>query len=269
MRLLVSVRDATEAAAALQGGADVVDAKEPFAGALGTVDSHVFQAIHRTVAGRRPVTAALGDASREDEIAARVRAFLAAGAAFVKVGFAGIGSAGQVERLLRAAVGAAQRPAIDAPAGSSPAHDQRAWDSRLEPRGGPEGWGGIVAVAYADYASAVCLTPQVLFELAARAGASGVLVDTFDKRRPGLSTLASRETVTQWADAVHSAGLFIAAAGRLAAADLPWLCECRVDVAGVRGAACDGERTSRVSAARVNELAKGLRACMSPRNSLG
>ena len=37
MRLLVSVRSAEEAAAAVMGGADIVDAKEPALGSLGPV----------------------------------------------------------------------------------------------------------------------------------------------------------------------------------------------------------------------------------------
>ena len=37
MRLLVSVRSAAEARAALSGGADIIDAKEPSLGSLGAV----------------------------------------------------------------------------------------------------------------------------------------------------------------------------------------------------------------------------------------
>ena len=50
MRLLVSVASATEASAALAGGADVIDAKNPLAGALGAVSVGVLREIHR---GRR------------------------------------------------------------------------------------------------------------------------------------------------------------------------------------------------------------------------
>ena len=50
MHLLVSVRNAEEAAAALAGGADVIDAKDPAAGALGPVPVQVFREIR--TAGR-------------------------------------------------------------------------------------------------------------------------------------------------------------------------------------------------------------------------
>src|SRR5439155_397097 len=44
MRLLVSVADAAEARAALGGGADIIDAKEPRHGALGVVAPEVLRA---------------------------------------------------------------------------------------------------------------------------------------------------------------------------------------------------------------------------------
>jgi len=60
MKLLVSVRDAIDASAALAGGADIIDAKEPASGALGAVDLATFQHIVAAVANARLVTAALG-----------------------------------------------------------------------------------------------------------------------------------------------------------------------------------------------------------------
>src|SRR5438552_80298 len=104
MRLLVSVATAAEALAALDGGADVIDAKNPLAGALGAVSIDRLREIHAAVGGRRPVTAALGDAADEAAIEHDARAFAAAGAAFGKVGFAGIASAERVEALIVAAV---------------------------------------------------------------------------------------------------------------------------------------------------------------------
>src|SRR5437773_9115409 len=68
MRLLVSVTCAAEALAALAGGADLIDAKDPLAGALGAVSADVLREIYAVVADRRPVTAALGDACDEAAI---------------------------------------------------------------------------------------------------------------------------------------------------------------------------------------------------------
>src|SRR4029450_2605959 len=68
MQLLVSVANAADASAALAGGADFIDAKDPRMGALGAVSLDVLHEIHSTVGTARPVTAAIGDASDEAAI---------------------------------------------------------------------------------------------------------------------------------------------------------------------------------------------------------
>src|SRR5215468_12176625 len=107
MRLLVSARNAADAAAALAGGADIVDAKEPSAGALGAVTIDVLREMLSMVAAACPVSAALGDAEEAMALERRVRARAIEGVAFVKIGFAGITDAARVTDLIASAVGAA------------------------------------------------------------------------------------------------------------------------------------------------------------------
>src|SRR2546430_1416012 len=54
--LLVSVRSVDEALAALEGGADLIDAKEPSRGSLGQADLDVLEAIVSKVGRRTPVS---------------------------------------------------------------------------------------------------------------------------------------------------------------------------------------------------------------------
>ena len=223
MRLLVSVTSAEEASAALAGGADVIDAKNPLAGALGAVPVEVLREIHATVAGARLVTAAIGDATDETAIERAAWAFAAAGAALVKVGFAGITSANRVEALIRAAVRGARA-------------------------GDPS---GVVAVAYADAERAASLEACAFVDVAARAGASGVLLDTADKSGPGLRELMTPTALARFVAQAHEVGLLVALAGKLTADDLAVVRDAGADIAGVRGAACDGGRTGRVSSERV------------------
>jgi uncharacterized protein (UPF0264 family) len=225
MKLLVSVRNAEEARAAAEGGADIVDAKDPGAGALGAVPIDDLRAIWFTLGGRRPLTAALGDAADEASIERAALACSAAGAALVKIGFAGVTSAARVAALLAAACRGARA-------------------------GHPES--GVIGVAYADRVESLALDD--LAEAAARAGARGVLVDTIDKNGPGLRNLVTCEALAVWARRAHDAGLLVALAGRLAPDDLPWARGAGADVAGVRGAACDGGRMGSVSARRVRQL---------------
>ena len=226
MHLLVSVTSAVDAAAALAGGADLVDAKDPAAGALGAVSIEQFRRIVAAVAGARPVTAALGDAADEPAIEQTARAFAGLGASFVKLGFAGISSTDRVAALITAAVSGARR------------------DSSFR----------VVAVAYADADRAGSISPLRLLDVAARAGATGVLLDTFDKQQGGLRQLVAWRALTDWVVSAHDTGLFVAIAGKLTASDLPYVRDAGADIAGVRGSACDGGRTGRVTADRVRLL---------------
>ena len=226
MQLLVSAANGDDALAALAGGADIIDTKDPAAGALGAVSLEVFRQIHSLVAGARPVSAALSDAIDEIAIERLAREYSEAGAAFVKVGFAGIADAERVRSLIAAAAAGARRA-------------------------GPLNQAGVVVVTYADH---TCIAREVFVRLAARSGAAGVLIDTADKHGPGLRGLMSTSDLKACADSAHEAGLVIAAAGKLTIDDLEWVHECGADVAGVRGAACEHSRTSRVVAERVRVL---------------
>jgi uncharacterized protein (UPF0264 family) len=225
MQLLVSVATAAEASVALAGGADLIDAKNPLAGALGPVSTDVLREIHATVAGARLVTAAIGDAGDDIEIERAAAAFAAAGATLVKVGFAGIMSASRVERLIMAAVRGA--------------------------RTGSDDTGGVVAVAYADADRVASLAADVLVDVAARGGATGILLDTADKSGPGLRQLRTPSALARWVAEAHEAGLLVALAGKLTAEDLAVVRDAGADIAGVRGAAFEGGRAGRVSADRV------------------
>jgi uncharacterized protein (UPF0264 family) len=224
MRLLVSVKNAEEAMAALTGGADFIDAKDPAAGALGAVSLDVLRGIHSTVAGLKPVSAALGDALDERSIERDARAYALAGASLVKVGFAGISDATRVRALL---VAARRGAAVQA---------------------------GLIAVAYADADRASSPDSGVVVDAAADAGAVGVLLDTADKHGPGLRALTNPAALASWVAAAHDAGLLVALAGQLSADDVEFVRDAGADVAGVRGAACDGGRTGRVVAERVKSL---------------
>jgi uncharacterized protein (UPF0264 family) len=225
MQLLVSVASAAEVSAALEGGADLIDAKNPATGSLGAVSVDDLSAIWRSVAGARPVTAALGDAADPDAIERAARAAAMAGAAFVKLGFAGITGGRRVASLIGAAVAGAKA------GNGSPC--------------------SVVAVAYADADSATTVTSRALVEIAAHAGATGVLLDTVDKCGPGVCALKTPDALAAWVGLSHNHGLFAAIAGKLSAADLPVVLECGADIAGVRGAACEGGRAGRVTAERV------------------
>lgn len=225
MQLLVSVSNAAEASDALAGGADIIDAKNPRVGALGAVTETVLRQIHAAVAGSRLVTAALGDAADACEVRQQARAFGAAGARYVKVGLAGVADAERAVALATAAV-----------------------------QGAAAAQSSAILVTYADVDPARSLSPTALVDVAARAGARGVLLDTAEKRGPGLRALVAPRALAAWVAHAHALRLLVALAGKLTAADLPHVRDAGADIAGVRSAACRGSRTSRVDEDKVRHL---------------
>jgi uncharacterized protein (UPF0264 family) len=158
MQLLVSVRSASEVGAALAGGADIIDAKEPSRGALGAVDPLVLREIDRSIPPGVPVSVALGDFETGVDAAGSIGALdltSRPAGVFVKLGLARAPAPGS-ETSLRAAIVAAGT-------------------ARSLPR--------FVLVAYADWAATAGLTPGDVVRLAARGGAYGVLLDT--RRKDG------------------------------------------------------------------------------------
>ena len=236
MQLLVSVSNEAEACAAREGGADIIDAKDPHAGALGAVSLETFRRIQSIGSTTRPVSAALGDATDEGTIERLAHEYATAGAAFVKIGFAGIEDVSRVRSLITSAIAGARRAG-----------------PRVH-RAGPLGPAvGVVAVAYADSMPST-LTLDTVLDTASMAGASGVLVDTAHKTGPGLRSLIDGDTLARWISRAHDAGLTAAVAGKLTIDDLEWARDSGADIAGVRGAACENGRTSRITVDRVRQL---------------
>ena len=83
--LLVSVRDLNEARIALAAGVDLIDVKEPSRGSLGAASAEDWRSVVEFVAGRRPVSLALGELAEGID---PERLPSAAGASFAKVGLA-------------------------------------------------------------------------------------------------------------------------------------------------------------------------------------
>ena len=228
MQLLVSVANATEALDAVAGGADLIDAKDPVRGALGAVPLLTLRQIHLAVAGRRMVSAALGDAVDDATLERVACDFASTGVGFVKVGFAGTSSSLRVARLIASAVRGVQ-------AANTPGC-------------------GVVAVAYADTGGTTSVDRMALVDAAADAGASGVLLDTERKQGPGLLGLVSPGKLADWVALARERALTVALAGKLTAENLPIVYDLGADIVGVRGAACASGRSGPVIASRIRAL---------------
>jgi uncharacterized protein (UPF0264 family) len=228
--LLVSVRSAAEVEVALAAGAAIIDVKEPARGPLGCADAAEAAAVIVAVAGRAAVTIAAGElAAAAEQIAGHV-----------------------AEIVSRLPVGAAGPVAVKAgPAGLSIAAWRREFAMLAEALAP-----GIepVAVAYADWHVAEAPPPEAILAAAVAAGGTTLLVDTFDKRGPGLFAVASAAAVDRWVAKAHAHKLALAVAGRLSAAEAAAAWRAGADVVGVRSAACTGGRLGQIDGPRVRAL---------------
>lgn len=228
--LLASVRDAREARLALAGGADLIDLKEPAAGALGAVLPEVVREVVALVAlvaparGTSPVrvSATIGDLPLQPaRVEPAVRAVAACGVDFVKIGF----FAGDAAACLRAL----------APL----AHET-----------------GLIAVLFADRAPDFALLPHL-----GRAGFRGAMLDTADKRGSLRAHLADRD-LARFVAATHALGMLAGLAGSLRVEDVRPLAALAPDYLGFRGALCGaGGRSAGLDAAAL----AGVRAALGVR----
>ena len=235
MQLLVSVRSADEAEAALAGGADIIDCKEPSRGSIGAVDSKTLAEILGRVPARWPLSIALGDVMGAAETGRMISSLSLpdrVAPTYLKLGFAELSTLVQIEDALRSAVAAATT------------HKSR-----------PK----IIAVAYADAESLGSASYPEILGAAARAGCAGVLLDTQVKNGSNLFHWVSVERLIRWVGVARCDGLLVALAGGLSISEVPAAAGLSPDVIGIRGAACDGGRMGRVRAARVAELQSIIR----------
>jgi len=234
MELLVSVRSPVEVNAALDGGADIIDAKEPTHGPLGAVSASVLARIVARVPAFRQLSIAMGDFARPDSVWAAITALPLPSrptGVYLKFGFAGLDSPEEIRTLIDSAVGCAR------------GHVAR-------PR--------VIAVAYADAGHAGSAAPEEIVDAAAAGGAAGVLIDTYRKDGRTLFGWVGFSRLARCFMLAHSAGLTTAAAGSLGPDALPQLAAAGADIAGFRGAACSGGRQGRVSPAKVQALRSAL-----------
>jgi uncharacterized protein (UPF0264 family) len=222
-KLLVSVTSALEAEAALAGGADVIDVKDPSRGALGRADGDVIDAVRAVLAGRRPVSAALGELCE----------FLGsapAGVDYVKCGLAGLAGAKNWQGL---------------------------WGQFREAAGRAQ----AVVVAYADWQCAKAPPLDAVRSFACRCPGSILLVDTACKERTLRGRPATLcdwlpfDDIAALICEVHRAAGQIALAGSLGLAEIDGLRHLGPDWIAVRGAACrNDDRDSTVDPERVRGI---------------
>jgi (5-formylfuran-3-yl)methyl phosphate synthase len=231
--LLVSVRNLAEARAAIEGGCDRLDVKEPSRGPLGKADADVMAEI--AAFARKGIdrdndiscSVALGEIDESQDATGSF--LLPRGVSDIKLGPARLGSRESWAKGWRRA--------------TERVHGE---DRRSVRR---------VAVAYADWQAAGAAAPEEILDAAIAARADAFLVDTYSKNSGNLLEALTLEELKRLAAKTREAGMLLALAGSLRMEHLPALVDVQPDVIAVRGAACEaGQRSARVSSACVASL---------------
>lgn len=220
--LLASVTTVREAQLALDGGADIIDLKEPANGALGAVPPEVQRAVTRLIASRLPVSATIGDVPMVAE--AILHAIDLTATSKVNLIKVGLSRLDQHSSCLRALADA-----------SFNGHN-------------------IIGVLFAEQRPPL----QLLNELA-QAGCYGVMLDTAKKRTGNLRKHLEHGYLVEFVHRSRKLGLLVGLAGSLTTDDIPPLLQLAPDYLGFRGALCNGgTRTAALSAGALARVRKQI-----------
>jgi hypothetical protein len=225
--LLVSVRSADEVEAALAGGADLIDVKEPAKGPLAPAEAEVVAAVIAKVRGKVPVSAALGEWSPNAITDAHWHLELKLN--YVKWGLAGYSS--------------------------RPGWGEDLLDTRRELPVGME----MVAVAYADWERAKSVSPGELAKFAKRFRFKAFLLDTWGKDGKSLLDFVSPAEVADLVDNLRRLSITVALGGSLRPEHVKQLKVANPDYYAVRTSACAaGKRDGVIDAARVKRWKEAI-----------
>ncbi|MEO8157324.1 MAG: (5-formylfuran-3-yl)methyl phosphate synthase [Betaproteobacteria bacterium] len=220
--MLASVRTLDEALIALDGGADLIDLKEPSRGALGALDHAAVRICVQTIGGRRPVSATIGDLPLMEPrtMVAAVERMAATGVDFIKIGFF------------------AHPQAFDC----AKALSELAGRTRL------------VAVIFADEPYDLALVNEL-----SRNGFAGVMLDTAHKTGKTLREWRTGEELEEFVARGRSFDLITGLAGSLKREDIPPLIAIGPDYLGFRGALCrNGVRVKVLDAVLLTEIRSAI-----------
>ena len=220
--LLVSVRAAAEVPAALEGGADLIDVKEPLKGPLAPAEAEVVAAVIDAVDGKVPVSAALGEWSPNAITEAHWHLELPL--QYVKWGLAGY-----------------------AP---TPGWGEDLLDTRRELPIGTE----MVAVAYADWERAKSVPPAEVAKFAKRFRFKAFLLDTWGKDGKTLLDFMTAKEVAALVDGLTRVYTTVSVGGSLRPEQLKQLKGTVPDYFAVRTSVCAaGKRDGVIDATRVKK----------------
>jgi uncharacterized protein (UPF0264 family) len=217
MKVLISPKDEFEATEAVNGGADIIDVKNPIEGSLGANFPWVIRQIRSLVPHSIEVSATIGDFPHLPGSASLAALGAAvSGANYVKVGLKGSKTRDDAIFLMQGVT-----------------RTVKEYDTQTK----------VVLAGYADFRRASTLDPFLLPDVARTAGCDVVMVDTFVKDGRGIFDFMDEAACRQFVEEGHTRNLDVALAGSIKLPEIPILKHVGADIVGIRGAACShGDR---------------------------
>ncbi len=231
MRLLISPVDNKEAQAAAEGGADIIDIKNPLEGSLGASYPWTIREVKESLPDSVELSATMGDLDHRPGHASLIALGISlTGVKYVKAGMA-VRTHQEAQSLAKNIVRA------------------------VEDRGCL-----VILSAYADYRTIETVSPIELVDIAESAGAQGVMVDTYHKNSKTLFDHMPEDELQTFVSSAKEQRLMTALAGSIREEHIPKLKKLRPDIVGVRGAVCtEGDRAAgRIVKEKVKEFKKHL-----------
>jgi len=212
--LLISPINAEEALESIEGGADIVDVKNPKEGSLGANFPWVIKNIREITPAGMHVSATLGDVPyKPGTVSLAAAGAVVSGANYIKVGLYGTKNYDEALEVMENVVKSVREFNEDAL---------------------------VVASGYADAHRVGAVDPMEIPRVAADAGADLAMVDTAVKDGKTLFDFMDVEKLQNFNDTIHDFGLKSALAGSVKKDQLKLLHDIGCDVVGIRGAACTG-----------------------------
>jgi (5-formylfuran-3-yl)methyl phosphate synthase len=205
----------------LDAGIDIIDLKNPAAGALGALDHVLVKDIVLAVNHRSTVSATIGDLPMQASlIIDATKSMLETGVDIVKIGFFG------------------------------QSHHAECLDALRTLTLGHK----LIAVLFADDSPDLTLLPML-----AQAGFYGVMLDTANKSHGHLQTHLNVNSLNSFVSTSKNLGLEAGLAGSLRMSHIPVLSKTQPCYLGFRGALCNkDQRTSNLELEKVTAIKKIL-----------
>jgi len=228
MKLLVSPINLEEAKAAYNGGADIIDVKNPKEGSLGANFPWVIRSVKEAMGSKTPVSATIGDMNYKPGTASLASLGAAvAGADYVKVGLYDIQTTEQAIDMVEHVV-----------------KSVKDYDPDKK----------VVISGYADYKRINSIPLRELPAVCADYGADVAMMDTGIKDGRSTFEFMTNEELSQFVESAHDLGLVTAIAGNIKFEDIESINQIGPDIIGIRGCVCGGDRNSTIQQKLVEEL---------------